>query len=222
MTIDTFYERIHPDDRERTRLAIADSNANNTPYDIEYRTVSTDGRMKWVRALGHTFYDSKGNPTRFDGLTLDVTERKQIEERERAMTAEALAATAKFRAVFEQTPVFAGILSLYCTVIDANRLCLEACGYRAEDTLGRPLWDTGWWRLSKDVQAKIRQATLQAAQGNPFREVLPYHWADNSEHLVGFATHPIRDHRGQILFLTPHRRRHHRPQTRRGELSHFG
>jgi PAS domain-containing protein len=44
VTIDTFYERLHPDDRERTRQTIADSNANDTAYNIEYRTVAPDGR----------------------------------------------------------------------------------------------------------------------------------------------------------------------------------
>ena len=102
------------------------------------------------------FYDAAGQPKRFDGLTLDITERKEIEERERQITAEAIAATAKFRAVFEQTPVFAGIMSLDGMVMDANRLCLDACGYRAEEVLGRPFWETGWWRRSKEVQAKIR------------------------------------------------------------------
>jgi PAS domain S-box-containing protein len=140
VTIGTFYERLHPDDRERTRQAIAESNANDTLYDIEYRTVSPGGRQKWIRALGRTFYDADGQPKRFDGLTLDITDRKEIEDRERATAAEAVAATAKFRAVFEQTPVFAGIMALDGTIIDANQLCLEACGYRSEDVpFGRPV-----------------------------------------------------------------------------------
>jgi PAS domain S-box-containing protein len=203
VTIDTFYERLHPDDRERTRLAIADSIGNDTPYDIEYRTVSSDGRQKWIRALGRTFYDAMRQPKRFDGLTLDITDRKQIEDRERETAAEAVAATAKFRAVFEQTPVFAGIMALDGTIIDANQLCLEACGYRPEDVLGRPFWETGWWRRSEEVQTKIRAATLQAAQGVPYREILTYHWADDTERVVDFAVHPIRDPNGQILFLHP-------------------
>jgi PAS domain S-box-containing protein len=203
VTIDMFYERLHPDDRERTRQAIAYSNANDAPYDIEYRTLSTDGQQKWVRALGRTFYDAAGQPKRFDGVTLDITERKRIEDRERAMTAEAVAATAKFRAVFEQTPVFAGIMALDGTVMDANQLSLEACGYRSEDVVGHVFCDTGWWRHSKDVQAKIRAATVQAAQGTPYRETLTYHWADDTERLVDFALHPIRDGKDQILFLHP-------------------
>ena len=203
VTIGTFYERLHPDDRERTRQAIAESNANDTLYDIEYRTVSPGGRQKWIRAMGRTFYDADGQPKRIDGLTLDITDRKEIEDRERATAAEAVAATAKFRAVFEQTPVFAGIMALDGTIIDANQLCLEACGYRSEDVLGRPFWETGWWRNSKEVQDKIRAATLQAAQGVPYREILTYHWADNTERVVDFAVHPIRNPRGEILFLHP-------------------
>jgi PAS domain-containing protein len=61
-------------------------------------------------------------------VTLDITERKQIKERDRQLTAEALAATAKFRAVFDETPVFAGIMTVDGVVVDANRLCLDACG----------------------------------------------------------------------------------------------
>ena len=133
----------------------------------------------------------------------DITESVQAEERERQITAESIAATAKFRAVFEQTPVFAGIIALDGTVMEANRLSLDACGYRAEDVLGRPFWETAWWRHSKDVQEKIRAATMQAAQGTPYRETLPYHWADDTERLVDFAIHPIRDHQEQILFLHP-------------------
>src|SRR6476661_2905287 len=57
VTIDTFYERLHPDDRERTRAAIAESIETHTQYDIDYRTVSADGTaVKWIRAVGRTFY----------------------------------------------------------------------------------------------------------------------------------------------------------------------
>ncbi len=133
----------------------------------------------------------------------DITDRKQVEERERRMKEQAIAATAKFRAVFEQTPVFAGIVALDGTVMDANQLCLNACGYRAEEVLGRPFWETGWWRHSKETQDKIRAATLQAAAGTPYRETLIYHWADDTERLVDFAIHPIRDEKEEILFLHP-------------------
>ena len=53
VTIETFYERLHPDDRERTRQAIETSIQKREAYDIEYRTVSPDGtRTTWLQALG--------------------------------------------------------------------------------------------------------------------------------------------------------------------------
>ena len=130
-------------------------------------------------------------------------QRTTAAERERRLTAEAVEATAKFRALFDQSPIFSGVMSLDGTVIDANRLCLDACGYRAEEVVGRPFWECGWWRLNKDAQRKIRAATAQAAQGTPYREELLYHWADGSERVVDFSLHPVRDDQGRVIFLHP-------------------
>ncbi|AUX33895.1 MULTISPECIES: GAF domain-containing protein [Sorangium] len=82
VTIGTFYERLHPDDREPTRRAIEASIRERIPYDMDYRTVDpATGAFKWVRALGGTAYASDGTPRRFDGVTVDVTARKLDEER---------------------------------------------------------------------------------------------------------------------------------------------
>ncbi len=79
VTIGTFYERLHPDDRERTRQAIEKSIEDRTDYDIEYRTLGLDGRERWIRAIGRTTYHD-GKPVRFDGITVDVTERVRQEQ----------------------------------------------------------------------------------------------------------------------------------------------
>ena len=80
VTIDTFYERIHPDDREATRRAIERSIEGRTEYDAEFRTADPQGRVRWVRAIGRAFYDLAGTPIRFDGITVDVTGRIEQEE----------------------------------------------------------------------------------------------------------------------------------------------
>ncbi|AHG93835.1 ATP-binding region ATPase domain protein (plasmid) [Gemmatirosa kalamazoonensis] len=85
VTIDTFYERLHVDDRERTREAIERSIATHAPYDIEYRTVAPidsprAGEVRWLRAIGNTFYDDADRPIRFDGVTVDVTAQKHAAE----------------------------------------------------------------------------------------------------------------------------------------------
>jgi PAS domain S-box-containing protein len=78
--IHLFYERLHPDDRERTRRRIEHSIATKERFEMDYRTVHPqDGRVKWIRAIGCSFYADDGTPTRFDGATFDITESRQVE-----------------------------------------------------------------------------------------------------------------------------------------------
>ncbi|HET7844564.1 MAG TPA: ATP-binding protein, partial [Xanthomonadales bacterium] len=77
VTIATFYDRIHPDDRDATRAAIDASIGARVPYDVVYRTVDpASAAIKWIRALGGTTYDAEGRPVRFDGVTVDVTTQR--------------------------------------------------------------------------------------------------------------------------------------------------
>jgi len=111
------------------------------------------------------------------------------------------AATAKFKAVFEQTTVFAGIMNKEGVLVEANRLCMEACGYRPEEVLNRPFWQAAWWRNFPESQEKIRAATPLAVEGIPYREMLRYSWADGTERLVDFALYPIVNDKRNVLFL---------------------
>jgi PAS domain S-box-containing protein len=147
-----------------------------------------------------------------DEISLSVTiakqlafaiERKRAEDRERKISAEAIDAKAKFRAIFEQTPVFAGIMTKEGLLVEANNLSLEACGFRRQQVLGIPFWDTPWWRNFPESRQKIRAATPLAAQGFPYREMLHYSWSDGTDRLVDFSLYPILDDQGEVLFLHP-------------------
>src|SRR4029453_17825875 len=68
------------DDREATRRAIERAIEGRTDYDTEFRTVGPQGRVRWIRAIGRAFYDLAGTPMRFDGITVDVTQRIEQEQ----------------------------------------------------------------------------------------------------------------------------------------------
>ncbi|MBY0262548.1 MAG: PAS domain S-box protein, partial [Phycisphaerales bacterium] len=130
VTIQTFYDRIHPDDREATRRAIERSVANRTAYNVDYRTVHPEtGAVKWVRAIGRTFYSADGTPTRFDGVTLDVSEQKRAEASLRE-------SEQRFRTFADTAPAMlwvtdpAGI----CTFL--SRAWYEYTGQTEEEALG--------------------------------------------------------------------------------------
>jgi PAS domain S-box-containing protein len=81
VTMEAFYARIHPQDRERTRQAVEQAISRNERYDVDYRTVSPDGtQVSWIRAIGRCFADPAGKPVRFDGITVDISSQKQAEQ----------------------------------------------------------------------------------------------------------------------------------------------
>ncbi|MBE9179548.1 PAS domain-containing protein [Oculatella sp. LEGE 06141] len=92
VTIEQFYQCLHPDDRETTQQAIEQSILNHNSFDTIYRVITPDQQVRWIRAIGSAFYDEKGKPIRFDGVTVDVTrQQQQDEERLRLYKAERVA-----------------------------------------------------------------------------------------------------------------------------------
>jgi PAS domain S-box-containing protein len=78
ITFEDFFSRIHPEDREPTRIAIEASMRDHVSYDVVYRTVHPDtGDLKWIRALGGMTFGTDGHATHFDGVTVDVTAQKR-------------------------------------------------------------------------------------------------------------------------------------------------
>ena len=195
---------IIPDDRLDEETRILGLIRRGEPVEhFETVRVRRDGTMLDIALTVSPVRDERNRVIGASKVARDISERKRAEEREKQIIAEAVAATAKFRAVFEQTTVFAGILTKEGILADANRLSLEACGYGPEEVLGLPFWDTPWWRNIPESRDKIRAATPLAAQGIPYRETLHYSWADGTERVVDFALHPIRDPEGKVLFLHP-------------------
>ena len=111
MDFDRFYSIVHEEDRDRTRLAIERAVFNRQQYDIEYRTVAPDGRIRWVRAKGRAYFDANGAPTRFDGITLDVTTLKTIEQRREEMLSSERAAREEAERVIRMKDEFLATLS---------------------------------------------------------------------------------------------------------------
>jgi PAS domain S-box-containing protein len=80
VTLDVFLGCVHPDDRDRLQSAAERAVFGHTSCDVDYRVIYRDGDVRWLRALGRGFYDKAGRPTRFDGITVDITRQKVAEE----------------------------------------------------------------------------------------------------------------------------------------------
>ncbi|WP_428027189.1 PAS domain S-box protein [Arcobacter sp.] len=76
----TFYECVHPDDREMVNVPYLESLKTGFPYEIEHRIVMKDGRIKYVIEKCEHRYNSDGEPLYSIGTVQDITERKKMEE----------------------------------------------------------------------------------------------------------------------------------------------
>ena len=76
----TFFSIIHPDDRTRIRLAVGGIMRGAELFSKEYRLLVADGSMRWVHARGRCHFDGTDQPTHFDGVLVDITEQKRVEE----------------------------------------------------------------------------------------------------------------------------------------------
>ncbi|MEX0760229.1 MAG: HWE histidine kinase domain-containing protein, partial [Tistlia sp.] len=80
-TFEAFQEDIHPEDRERVLRTISGTVERGDDHHIEYRILLPDGSLRWVEGRGRLFRDEAGAPARMIGVCLDVTERKENEQR---------------------------------------------------------------------------------------------------------------------------------------------
>jgi len=190
VTIQTFFDRIHPEDRERTKAAIEHSIAHNTPYDVDYRTVSSDGlRIKWIRAMGRAYYDEAYNPVRFDGITIDITARKLTEDSLRE-------SESRFRALADNITQLAWMTDETGWIFWYNKRWFDYTGTMLEDMQG---W--GWTAVhhADHVQRVVESFSQSLASGEEWEDVFPLRSKDGQFRWFLSRAVPIRDEEGKII-----------------------
>ena len=81
ISMERFETSVHPDDLELVRQVIARALGKREPVNVEYRILTDDGCLKWISSRGRPYFKSSGQPDRLLGVSLDITERKQMEEK---------------------------------------------------------------------------------------------------------------------------------------------
>jgi PAS domain S-box-containing protein len=109
----------------------------------------------------------------------------------------------KFRAVFDQTLQFIGLLTTDGTLIEANRPALDLIGAEESDVIGKPFWDTPWWTHSKEIREKLRWAVGRAAEGELVHYETTHQAVDGSLHYIDFSIKPVMDESGRVVLLIP-------------------
>jgi len=79
-TPEDWLAQLHPDDRERV-LKVWEAALASGRLETEYRIVRPDGSVRWIVDRGMPLFDAEGRLWRFIGVNVDVTERREAEQR---------------------------------------------------------------------------------------------------------------------------------------------
>ncbi|MDD2660917.1 MAG: EAL domain-containing protein [Methylococcales bacterium] len=80
-TWDDFLAVVHPEDRQQIIDLAHSHSESKTNYDVEYRLITTNGSMRWMRSAWQIEYDPAGKPSILRGIVQDVTGRKLSEQK---------------------------------------------------------------------------------------------------------------------------------------------
>lgn len=87
------YDILHPEDREASIARDQEHYRTGNKSIQEYRVISRDGRVVWLRDEAVIIQDEAGRALGSQGILLDITERKQMEESLRYARDQALEAS---------------------------------------------------------------------------------------------------------------------------------
>jgi diguanylate cyclase (GGDEF)-like protein/PAS domain S-box-containing protein len=76
---DSWIRQMHPDDKERALAELHAGQVSDRPFASEYRLITRDGRVVWIRDEAVVVRDPDGTGF-LHGVMVDITERKRLEE----------------------------------------------------------------------------------------------------------------------------------------------
>ncbi|KAB2959026.1 MAG: PAS domain S-box protein [Thermoanaerobaculia bacterium] len=184
-----FFSFVHPDDRDRIRQAVALALAERRPYAIEHRIVRPDGAVRVVFEHADVLCDATGEPSRLEGIVVDVTERRSAE-----------ATAVRFRDVVESTTDFVGMAdpSGRITYVNAAGRAMAGCA-AVEEILGH---DVGEFYSPREARRILEEAIPVALRHGVWSGETSLRRSDGSEIPVSQVILAHRDRDGAVEYFS--------------------
>jgi PAS domain S-box-containing protein len=128
---EAWFSAIHPDDRERVRIALANSTGGCNHYDITYRLLLPDGIEKYVHEHCEYQGNDDGQAPMSMGVTQDVTEQVLTEQSIRE-------SEVRFRTIVDYTYDWEYWQGLQGEILYMNTACERVSGYTQTEFICHP------------------------------------------------------------------------------------
>jgi PAS domain S-box-containing protein len=197
-SLDEWASRVHPDDLDKTMALVRDHvEGRTTEYVSEHRVRCKDGTYRWILDRGQAVSrDASGRAVRLVGTHTDITARREAEQRRAEQER-------RFRAIFDSTFQFIGLLTPDGTLLEANQTALDFAGIDAAEAVGRPFWEARWWDIGDQGVQQLREALAAAASGAFIRYETPVRGRGDHTTTIDFSLKPIVDADGRVVLLVP-------------------
>lgn len=130
-----FGDIVHPDDKERLREEIEGYQERGTSkYTQEYRVVTIFGRVRWIEDTTGTVRDEKGEVVYYQGIVVDVTERKLAEIKAREQDR-------LYRRIVETAGEGYMRMNTNLEFVDVNDAYCKMLGYSREEIINKHPYD---------------------------------------------------------------------------------
>jgi PAS domain S-box-containing protein len=176
----------------REHCVLKDKGASHGDIDF----VCKDGRVLNMACEGTAVRDGDGNIDYFLVFQRDITDRTRA-------VAALEASEQRFRAIFNSTFQFIGLLRPDGTVLEVNQTALDFGGLKDEDVVGRPFWEAKWWSLSSETQNRLKVAIWQAARGDLVRYEVDVLGKDGVVATIDFSLKPVVNAAGETVLIIP-------------------
>src|SRR3712207_4777475 len=127
---DLWVERLHPEDRDWVLEKDDCARTAMEPFGEEYRLIARDGSVVWVRDEAELLRDEAGRPLLWQGILLDITERKRAEEALRR-------SEQRFRSLIQNAPDVIMVLDAEGAILCDSPSIRRVLGYEAGERIGR-------------------------------------------------------------------------------------
>lgn len=157
---------LHPNDRERVKAHLSKVvESDDINFHDEFRIVRHDGTIRWMEAKARVTRDEMGKALRVCGVNLDITERKESEERIRL-------SEYQLRVVTNAVPALISYVDRKERYRFVNHKYIEWFGMRPEEFIGKKVKDIVGSAAYREIKPRIDEALSGA--GPTFETVLTY------------------------------------------------
>ena len=182
-----WYERIHPDDKQRWSIEAAEMFLSGKPLRSSYRVIARDGRVVCFHCDARMVRRPDGQPWFIHGVAFDISDLKDTE---RALQRERNFVTG----ILETVGALVTVLDQEGRIVRFNRACEITTGYALDEVRGKHIWD--FFPLPEEVTRA--QSVIAQLSADLLPQDYQSHWItrQGASRLIAWSSTSLRDSDG--------------------------